>query len=243
VRTSSSTDRFIEEILADRPAEGFRPEPGDAEVLNVAITLRAARSGSDEPDELFVEKLRSRLVAAADADDGYGIDTTDARPTPRPHLESQTVTPIGPGRRRRRTVRLSAARVASAAAAVLLVGGTVVTATVERHPQVAVVHSAVTAGVVRSGELLNAQGRPLGRMYAYQAGSSWVFMQVHVPDVTGVYTCELQMVDGTTVRAGTVVLQHGSGAFAHIVKADVSRLRGAKLVTPNGSTLASATFS
>jgi hypothetical protein len=80
-------------------------------------------------------------------------------------------------------------------------------------------------------------------MQVYKGEPSWVFLNVHSSGVAGVYTCELQLADGTTVPVGTFALHDGSGVFVRIVKVDVGRLRGAKLVTPAGSTLATATFS
>jgi hypothetical protein len=103
-----------------------------------------------------------------------------------------------------------------AAAALLLFAGTIGTMrAVKGHPQPPLVQNVATATEVRSGLLLTADGRPLGKMQVYKG----------------------------TVPVGSFPLHDGSGVFVRIVKVDVGRLRGAKLVTPAGSTLATATFS
>jgi hypothetical protein len=80
-------------------------------------------------------------------------------------------------------------------------------------------------------------------MYVYKGDASWVFMNVHTEGLAGIYTCELQLVNGTTIPVGSLVLQNGSGVFARIVRVDVAEVRAARLVTPTGTTIASATFS
>ena len=96
---------------------------------------------------------------------------------------------------------------------------------------------------VRSGALLTADGRPLGRTYAYGGSPSWVFMDVTASGLSGIYTCELHLADGATVTAGVVVVYHGTGDWAHTVKVQAGQIRGATLVASTGVTVATATFS
>ena len=70
----------------------------------------------------------------------------------------------------------------------------------------AAVISAKSAGTVRSGVLLTADGHPLGRAYAYNGSPSWVFMDMHGKGLSGLYTCVLHLGDGTTVPAGVVTV-------------------------------------
>ena len=87
-----------------------------------------------------------------------------------------------------------------------------------------------------------ADGRPLGRTYAYGGNPSWVFMDVNASGLSGTYTCELHLADGATVPAGVVVVYHGTGDWAHTVEVQASQIRRATLVTSTGVTVASATF-
>ena len=80
-------------------------------------------------------------------------------------------------------------------------------------------------------------------MYVYKGASSSVFINLHSSGFAGVYTCELQLTNGTTVPVGTLALHDGSGVFVRIVRVDIDQLRAARLVTPAGATLATATFS
>jgi hypothetical protein len=235
---NSPTERFIEAILADRPPESFTASRSDTDVLRVAIALRAARPGADRPGDGFVDDLRHQL-AARRPEEAAGPDAT--RP---PRLERRPLIPAGLASRRIRAVPRRYAIVSKAAAALLLVGATIGTTTaVESGSSAPVARTATAPAAVRSGELLSADGRPLGRMYAYSGQSSWLFMNVHAGDLTGDYTCEVQLVSGATVRVGKVTLQNGSGVFAHIVDIDTSQVRVGMLVSAEGSTLATADLS
>jgi hypothetical protein len=131
-----------------------------------------------------------------------------------------------------------------AAAALLLVAGTA-TATslaVGRAPAPVASH-AVGAASVRSAQLVSANGRPLGRAYAYSGNPSWVFMDVRASGLAGDYSCELHLANGRTVTAGLVSVYNGTGDWAHTVRVQMDQLRRAALVTPAGVTVATATFS
>jgi hypothetical protein len=67
-------------------------------------------------------------------------------------------------------------------------------------------------------------------------------MNVEVPNYNGPITCELQVEDGSTVAFGTFEVHRGIGQFSKIIRVDVPRLRGARLVTSTGATVALATF-
>ena len=68
-------------------------------------------------------------------------------------------------------------------------------------------------------------------------------MDVHGSGLNGMYTCELQLADGTTVPAGVVIVYHGTGDWAHTVTVQASEVHRATLVTSTGVTVATATFS
>ena len=125
-----------------------------------------------------------------------------------------------------------------------LVAGTfTVTNLIGAHSPAPVAQQAPNATTVRSGDLLTAAGRPSGRAYAYSGNPSWVFMDVHGSGLNGMYTCELQLADGTTVPAGVVMVYHGTGDWAHTVTVQASQVQRATLVTSTGVTVATATFS
>ena len=68
-------------------------------------------------------------------------------------------------------------------------------------------------------------------------------MHVDVPTYNGPIKCMLQVEDGSTVAFGTFTVKGGTGQFSKsIASVDVGHLRGAKLVTSSGSSVAAATF-
>ncbi|WP_261574294.1 Rieske (2Fe-2S) protein [Frankia gtarii] len=64
--------RFVEDLIGHRRPRPFDAGPQDAAALRAAITLRAARPGSDMPSEEFVERLH-RHLAAAEAVSGRAV--------------------------------------------------------------------------------------------------------------------------------------------------------------------------
>ncbi len=80
--TGRGLRRHLDDLLAGRRPRPFRATPAEADELRVAIELRAARPGADEPREGFVDELHARLAAelgAAEVD-----SAADASPGCRP---------------------------------------------------------------------------------------------------------------------------------------------------------------
>jgi hypothetical protein len=238
--TNHSVESFVEAILSDRPPKQFPAAIDDTDVLRVAIELRASRSEFAGPDPQFVEDLHRRLAAAARG----GAELLPLPSAGRRRSGSERVTLFPDSRSRpSRVIRPRFSAVGKAAAAVLLVASTfTATSLMGRHSPAPVAQPAPNAATVHSGALLTSDGRPMGRMYAYNGNPSWVFIDVRGNALNGVYTCMLQLVDGATVPAGLVTVYNGTGDWAHTVKVQASQLRRATLVTPTGVTVATATF-
>jgi hypothetical protein len=217
--TSRKLSAFIDAIASGRRPKRFRADAEDAEVLRAAVELRAARPGDAEPTAAFTEGLFRQLSEQA--------------------KQSQERTPI-------RTASRPRARTAwlVAAAAAVLVGGTAAATAALTSP--APTHSAVQVpqgSALRTGTFLTADGQVLGQIVAYRGSPSWVFMQVDAPNYNGTIKCTLQVDDGSTVAFGTFTVKAGTGQFSkNIGSVDVGHLRGAKLVTSTGSSVAAATF-
>lgn len=81
----------------------------------------------------------------------------------------------------------------------------------------------------------------MGQIVASQGNPPWVFLNVAGTNYTGTVVCKLQVKDGSTVATGVFGL-HGGKGVSKSVQVDVGQLRGAKLVTPSGAVVASATF-
>ncbi|MGD0392340.1 MAG: hypothetical protein ABSC41_06820 [Acidimicrobiales bacterium] len=208
---------YLDALSAGRRPGKARPDAEDVDVIRAAIELRAARPGDAAPDQQFVSDLYHELA-----------DQT-----------SSSVVPID------RPVRARRARVAlvSIAAGVVLVGGTVVATEAIDQPAVAPAAARAPQGSeVRTATFETADSRVMGQIVAYSGNPSWVYMNVDVPNYDGKIICMLQGRGGSTVAAGVFELHSGMGAWSKTVRVDIDQLRGAKLVTSSGATVAAATF-
>jgi hypothetical protein len=206
---------YVDALVAGRRPPRFRADPDDLEVLQTAIALRAARSGDALPDEAFVSGLYVELV---DRD----------RPAPIVELP---------------TIRRGRALLAAIAASIVIVGGTVfATEAISRTPPAPATALVPRPGEVRTGTFETADHQVMGQIVAYSGRPSWVFMNIDGSNYTGPIVCELQNESGSTVAVGAFDLHRGKGEFSRTLTVDISGLRGAKLVTSTGSTVAMASF-
>jgi len=208
---------YLDALAAGRRPGKARPDAEDVDVIRTAIELRAARTGDAVPDKRFVSNLYQELADQA----------------------SSPVVPID------RPVRSHRARVAlvSIAAGVALVGGTVVATEAIDQPALAPAAARAPQGSsVRTATFQTADSRVMGQIVAYGGNPSWVYMNVDVPNYDGKIICVLQAKSGSTVAAGVFRLHDGMGAWSKTIRVAIGQLRGAKLVTSSGATVAEATF-
>jgi hypothetical protein len=207
---------YLDALADGKRPDSFDVDPEDVDVLRTAISLRSARPGDALPDEGFADRLYEELAEEAN-----------------PRVVSIT----GRGRVRRRTV------LAAMAASLALVGGTA--AVTESLSQGVLSPAAVPAphgSSLRTGTFETADGRVMGQIVASQGNPPWVYLKVAGANYTGTIVCKLQVEDGSTVDTGVFGLHGGKGVLSKSVQVDVDHLRGAKLVTPSGAVVASATF-
>jgi hypothetical protein len=208
---------YLDALADGKRPDSFDVDPEDVDVLRTAISLRSARPGDAVPDDGFVDRLYEELAEEAN-----------------PQVVS--INRRG-GVRRRRTV------LAALAASLVLVGGTAVVT--ESLSQGVVTPAAVPAphgSSLRTGTFETADGRVMGQIVASQGNPSWVYLNVAGTNYNGSVVCKLQVKDGSTVATGVFGLHGGKGVLSKSVRVDVGQLRGAKLVTPSGAVVASATF-
>jgi hypothetical protein len=215
--TARRLSAFLDALVEGRRPKDFEATLDDVEVMRAAVDLRAARPGDDQPDPAFVSTLHDELSRQA-----RGTTTPPAMPVPI-------------GRRR--------AALVSIAAGLVLISATAVVTEAASHPAPA--QSAFPAprgSTVRTGTFETADGRVMGQIVAYRGSPSWVFMNVGDSKYTGAIVCKLQVADGSTVATGTFQLHAGKGAWSKTIHVDITRLRGAELVTSSGKVVASATL-
>ena len=215
--TKRRLDAYIDALADGKRPDSFDADPEDVEVLRTAISLRSARPGEGVPDDGFVGQLYEELAEQAD----------------------RRIVPIS----RQGKVRRRRTAIAAIAAGLVLVGGTA--AVTEEFGQGAVTPAAVPApqrSSLRTGTFETTDGRVMGQIVVSRGSPSWVFLNVGGANYTGTIVCKLQVADGSTVATGAFTLHGGKGVLAKSIQVDVGRLRGAKLVTPTGAVVASATF-
>ena len=130
-----------------------------------------------------------------------------------------------------------------AAAAVALVGGTVIVMNAVDHPsRTTSPQAALGPSSVRLASLHAPGGSVVGQVYVHQGSPSWLFMSIHSARDSGLVMCQLRLASGATVPVGPAQLHDGAAQLARSVNVNVSELKGAMLVAPDGSTVASASF-
>jgi hypothetical protein len=216
--TTRRLSAFIDALAAGRRPRSFRADPEDTEMLRTAIALRAGRPGDAAPDERFVAALHDQLAATLNIS-----EETNIHPLKKTHR----------------------ARVAlvSVAAGLALVGGTVAVSEISQTPTAQQSATAVPSGnALRTATFETATGQVLGQIVVYHGHTSWVYMNVDVPNSNGSVECELHLANGEVVAAGTVQLHNGSGELSKSIQMDAGQVHGATLYDPSGAVVATARF-
>jgi hypothetical protein len=93
-----------------------------------------------------------------------------------------------------------------------------------------------------SAELLSASHQPVGDVFYYHGDSRWMYMSVYMQNANGTVICQLVTTDGNVTTVGSFRLVGGYGSWGGPAAGGGS-IAGARLVSPNGTVLASASFS
>ena len=93
-----------------------------------------------------------------------------------------------------------------------------------------------------SATLLSASHQAAGKIFLYQGSPRWLYMSVDMPSGDGTVTCQVENRDGQVSTVGSFQLTAGHGYWGSPVPETYGQLTGARLVTANGTVLATATF-
>ena len=158
------------------------------------------------------------------------------RPGNRP--PNQPNQPGPPARRPRNT--LSRRLLAAAAVAVALIGGGVGWGL--RDATAPAASSSQTA--LSTAALVTSDHQTVGQVFVYNHSPWWTYMSVNmVGQGNAVVTCQLKMADGRFVNVGQFRLDDGYGAWGSSpYTAGPGAIVGARLLSANGTVLATATF-
>jgi hypothetical protein len=159
-----------------------------------------------------------------------------SRPGNRP--PNQRNQPGQPASRPRNT--LSRRLLAAAAVAVALIGGGVGWGL--RDATAPAASSSQTA--VSTAALVTGDHQTVGQVFVYNHSPWWTYMSVNmVGQGDAVVTCQLEMADGRFVNVGHFRLDDGYGAWGSSpYTAGPGTIMGARLLSANGTVLATATF-
>ena len=102
--------------------------------------------------------------------------------------------------------------------------------------------SAPAGTPLSSATLLSASHQAAGKVFLYQGSSRWLYMSVDMPARNGTVICEVESGNGHITTVGSFRVTDGRGYWGSPVPATQGPLTGARLVGPDGTVLATASF-
>lgn len=88
----------------------------------------------------------------------------------------------------------------------------------------------------------SSAGQTVGKVFVYQGNPRWLYMSVEMTPSDSAVTCQVVGTDGRVTTIGSFQLANGYGAWGSPDPGYLGTLRGARLLTANGTVLATATF-
>lgn len=103
--------------------------------------------------------------------------------------------------------------------------------------------AATPAGIaLSSATLMSASHHRVGHVWASSGNDGLVIMSVDLEQGDELVTCQVVGSDGKVMNLGSDLLDHGYGSWYFALRGQGGQLTGARVVTQNGTVLASATF-
>jgi hypothetical protein len=102
--------------------------------------------------------------------------------------------------------------------------------------------ASTASGPLTSASLLSATHQDVGDIYLYSGKSTWLFMSVDLGSGNESVKCELVSEDGHVTTIGTFQLADGYGSWGSPDPGNSGTTSGARLVSGDGTVLATATF-
>jgi Putative zinc-finger len=93
-----------------------------------------------------------------------------------------------------------------------------------------------------SATLLSTSHQTVGKVFLYQGSPRWLYMSVDMPSGDGTVLCQVVSRDGQVTTVGSFRLADGHGYWGSPATGAPGQLTSARLVTINGTVLASASF-
>jgi hypothetical protein len=100
-----------------------------------------------------------------------------------------------------------------------------------------------TASPLLSASLVSARSQHVGHVFYYTRDPGWLYMSVDLGSGDGVVTCQVIGPNGQVFTVGSFKLADGDGAWGSPEPGDLEQQPiGARLVSANGTVLATGTF-
>jgi hypothetical protein len=102
--------------------------------------------------------------------------------------------------------------------------------------------SAPASATLSSATLQSASHQTVGKVFLYQGSPRWLYMSVDMPSGDGTVLCQVVGPDGHVTTVGSFRLADGHGYWGSPATGASGQLTGARLITTNGTVLATASF-
>ncbi len=104
------------------------------------------------------------------------------------------------------------------------------------------VGSAPAASPLVSASLVSGTSQHVGQVFYYSRDPGWLYMSVDLGSGSEMVTCQVTGPDGRVTTIGSFKLADGYGSWGSPDPGDLGQLTGARLVSANGTVLATGTF-
>ena len=104
--------------------------------------------------------------------------------------------------------------------------------------------SSTAQAPLRSAALLTASHQTAGKIFLYNGNPRWLYMAVDANESmsSGTVICQLEASGGRIITIGSFRLDSGYGSWGSPDPVDPGSVTGARLTSPNGTVLATASF-
>lgn len=220
------------ELPPAEPSAGF--ETRVLERLGLAATPALPKNAGKSGKEASGPDAYPQLIARRGGGTGQ---RGAAREGKRPGSDQPSAPPARPGGTKRpgRMRRVLAATAVGFAVIAAGVGGWRIGAGTTPAASTA-------AGALTQASLLTATHNDVGDMFIYRGETPWLYMSVDMGSGNEPVTCQVIGADGQTTTIGTFQLADGYGSWGSPAPGNLTGATGARLVSTNGTVLASATF-
>jgi len=102
--------------------------------------------------------------------------------------------------------------------------------------------SSPTPTALDSAALVSVSHQAVGKIYLYRGHPQWLYMSVSLHGGNETVLCQVESRSGQISTVGSFQLTSGYGYWGSPAPGNPGSLKGARLVTPNGKVLATASF-